>query len=84
MPRVILAGSQGREFTGGLGEFDVSADTSWRRLILELDQRFLLGLGEYVERRMAIAIDGEIHQDAHGAELERRQRSLPDPQNRRG
>jgi molybdopterin converting factor small subunit len=67
MPRVILAGSQGREFTGGLGEFDVAA-TSVRRLILELEQRFP-GLGDYVDRRMAIAIDGEIHQDAYGAPL---------------
>ena len=67
MPRVILSGSQGREFTGGLGEFDVAA-TSVRRLILELDQRFP-GFGDYVDRRMAIAIDGEIHQDALFAPL---------------
>ena len=67
MPHVIMAGSNGREFTGGLGEFDVAA-TTVRRLILELEARFP-GFGDYVERRMAIAIDGEIHQDAYGAEL---------------
>lgn len=67
MAHVILAGSHGREFTGGLAEFDVDA-TSVRRLILELDRRFP-GLGDYVDRRMAIAIDGEIHQDAYGAAL---------------
>jgi len=67
MAHVVIAGSNGREFTGGASEFDVGA-TTVRRLILELDQRFP-GLGDYVERRMAIAIDGEIHQDAYGAEL---------------
>ena len=35
-------------------------------MIRELDARWP-GLGEYVERRMAIAIDGEIFQDADGA-----------------
>jgi molybdopterin converting factor small subunit len=67
MPHVVIAGSNGREFTGGLAEFDVGA-TNVRRMILELDERFP-GFGDYVERRMAIAIDGEIHQDAWGAEL---------------
>jgi len=51
-----------RRFTGGLSEFDVEADTV-RRLILAMEARFP-GLGDFVERRMAIAIDGEIHQDA--------------------
>jgi sulfur-carrier protein len=67
MVHVVLAGADGREFTGGEGAFDVEA-TSVRRLILALDQRFP-GFGDYVERRMAIAIDGEIHQDAYAAEL---------------
>jgi len=64
---VVIAGSNGREFTGGLSEFDVGA-TTVRRLILELDDRYP-GFGDYIERRMAIAIDGEIHQDSYGAEL---------------
>jgi hypothetical protein len=67
MPRVTLAGSQGREFTGGAAAFDVAADTV-RRLILELDARYP-GFGDYIDRRMAIAIDGEIHQDAYASVL---------------
>lgn len=58
----VIAPSDCRQFTGGLAEFDVEADTV-RRLISELEARFP-GLGDYVDRRMAIAIDGEIHQDA--------------------
>jgi molybdopterin converting factor small subunit len=58
----VIAPSDCRQFTGGLAEFDVEADTV-RRLISELEARFP-GLGDYVERRMSIAIDGEIHQDA--------------------
>lgn len=63
----VSISSDGRGFTGGLAELEVEAPTV-RRLILELDRRFP-GLGDYVERRMAIAIDGEIHQDAYGAAL---------------
>ncbi len=58
----VVTPSDCRQFTGGLAEFDVEADTV-RRLISELEARFP-GLGDYVDRRMAIAIDGEIHQDA--------------------
>ncbi|MFI4975391.1 MAG: MoaD/ThiS family protein [Caulobacterales bacterium] len=58
----MVAPADFREFTGGLREFEVEADTV-RRLVAELDRRFP-GLGDYVDRRMAIAIDGEIHQDA--------------------
>jgi len=43
-------------------EFDIEADTV-RRLIVALDARFP-GLGAYADRRMAFAIDGEIHQNA--------------------
>lgn len=67
MPRVILAGSASRRFTGGQTEIEVEADTV-RRLILELDRRFP-GLGRQVEESMAIAIDGEIYQDAYLAPL---------------
>jgi len=67
MPHVVITGAHGREFTGGAGEFDVDADTV-RRMILELDERYP-GFGEFIDRRMAIAIDGEIHQDAYAAEL---------------
>jgi molybdopterin synthase sulfur carrier subunit len=64
---VVIGCSNGREYTGGVAEFDVGA-TTVRRMILELEERYP-GFGDYVERRMAIAIDGEIHQDAWGAEL---------------
>ena len=67
MPRVILSGSACRQFTGGQAEIQVEADTV-RRLILELDRRFP-GLGRQVEEGMAIAIDGEIFQDAYAAPL---------------
>ena len=54
-------------FTGGRAEFEVAA-TSVRGLIRELDARYP-GAGDYVARRMAIAIDGEIFQDADAAPL---------------
>lgn len=54
-------------FTGGRAQFDVAA-TSVAGLIRELEARYP-GAGDYVARRMAIAIDGEIHQDADGAAL---------------
>ena len=56
-----------RVFTGGVAEFDIEADTV-RRLILALEARYP-GLGDFVDRRMAIAIDGEIHQDAWSSPL---------------
>ena len=68
MPLVVLSsGAAGQQFTGGQTEFEVEA-TNFRRLVLELEQRFP-GLGRQVEESMAIAIDGEIFQDAYAAEL---------------
>jgi hypothetical protein len=68
VPKVVLSsGSGGQAFTGGLSELEVEA-TTFRRLILELDRRYP-GLGHQVEEAMAIAIDGEIHQDAYATEL---------------
>jgi molybdopterin converting factor small subunit len=67
MAHVVTACAECRVLAGGAHEFDVSADTV-RRMILELDARFP-GLGEHIDRRMAIAIDGEIHQDAYAAPL---------------
>jgi molybdopterin synthase sulfur carrier subunit len=58
----VVAPAECRQFTGGVTEFDVDADNV-RRLIVALEARFP-GLGEYVDRRMAFAIDGEIHQNA--------------------
>jgi molybdopterin synthase sulfur carrier subunit len=68
MPKVVLAsGSSALPLTGGQTEFEVQA-TTFRRLVLELEQRFP-GLGRQVEESMAVAIDGEIYQDAYAAEL---------------
>jgi len=67
MPKVMFSGSTCQRFTGGRTELDVEA-TNFRRLVLELEQRFP-GLGRQVEDSMAIAIDGEIYQDAYAAPL---------------
>lgn len=67
MVRVVLAGADGRAFIGGAAEVEVEADTV-RRLILALDRRYP-GFGDYIDRRMAIAIDGVIHQDAYATPL---------------
>jgi molybdopterin converting factor small subunit len=63
MARVILTGEAGRQFAGGTTEVQVEADTI-RRLLIELDRRFP-GLGKQIEEGMALAIDGEIYQDAY-------------------
>ena len=67
MPHVTTISSRVRDFTGGIDSFDVDALTI-RSLIRELDEKFP-GLGAHVEDSMAIAIDGEIYQDALGASL---------------
>ncbi len=67
MPTVVITGSTCREFTGGLTEIEVTADT-FGRLVRELDQRFP-GLGHHVSEFMAVAIDGVIFQDAHSEKL---------------
>ena len=67
MPHVVIAGMAARRFTGGQSEFDVEANTV-RRLISELERRFP-GLGHQIDEGMAVAIDGEIFQDAYQAPL---------------
>ncbi len=67
MPRVVISGSACHRFTGGQSEFDVAA-SNFRQLVSELDGRFP-GLGRQVEDGMAIAVDGEIYQDAYGVAL---------------
>ncbi|HLJ06560.1 MAG TPA: MoaD/ThiS family protein [Acetobacteraceae bacterium] len=67
MPKVLLSGSACQRFTGGKTELEVEA-TTFRRLVLELETRFP-GLGKQVEDSMAVAIDGEIFQDAYAAQL---------------
>jgi molybdopterin synthase sulfur carrier subunit len=67
MPRVHVPNQAARRFTGGLAELEVEANT-FRRMVLELDRRFP-GLGRQIEESMAVAIDGEIFQDAYLAPL---------------
>jgi sulfur-carrier protein len=67
VPKVVLSGTALLHFTGGERELEVAAST-FRRLILELNERYP-GLGTEIEEGMAIAIDGEIYQDAYGAVL---------------
>jgi len=67
MPHIVFSGNSCLALTGGMTELDVAADT-FRRLIRELNERFP-GLGTQVEEGMAIAIDGEIYQDAYGVAL---------------
>ena len=57
----VVACSDCRPFTAGESEFEVPA-TTVRDLIRRLDERFP-GLGEFVDSRMAVAIDGVIHHD---------------------
>jgi len=65
VPKVIISGSACQRFTNGRTELEVEA-TNFRRLVLELEERFP-GLGKQVEEGMAVAIDGEIFQDAYSA-----------------
>ena len=58
----VVASSECWPFTGGASQWDIEAETV-RRLIDELDARYP-GLGDFIDRRMAFAIDGVIHQDA--------------------
>jgi molybdopterin converting factor small subunit len=67
MPRVVITGTAARRVTGGQTEVNVDADTV-RRMIAELERRFP-GLGHQIDERMAVAIDGEIFQDAYQAQL---------------
>ena len=67
MPHIVMTGIAARRLTGGQTEFDVEANTV-RRMIAELDQRYP-GLGHQIDEGMAIAIDGEIFQDAYLEEL---------------
>jgi len=62
MVHVLATCSTIRPFTGDVTTFDVDAPSLWR-MIAELDARYP-GLGEHIRRRMAVAIDGEIHQSA--------------------
>jgi hypothetical protein len=63
MPRGVISGQAARRFAGGVTELEVEAN-NLRRMVLELDHRFP-GLGRQIDEGMAVAIDGEILQDAY-------------------
>jgi molybdopterin converting factor small subunit len=59
---VILMPSLARKFAGGRAEHEIEGLTI-RQLIRGLEQRYP-GIGERLEHGVAVAIDGEIHQNA--------------------
>ncbi len=67
MVRVLTISSDVRELAGGRDQFDVEAETV-AALISSLETQFP-GLGRMIEEKMALAIDGEIFQDAPGERL---------------
>ena len=62
MARVSSTAQSVRDLTGGVTHFDMPALTVCA-LFRALEARYP-GLGELASSRMALAIDGEIHQDA--------------------
>jgi molybdopterin converting factor small subunit len=62
MARVSSISGQVLELTGGVGQFEIEA-FDVRSLLRALEVRYP-GLGLLVDDGMAIAIDGEVHQDA--------------------
>lgn len=64
---MVAIGSAARVFTGGAAEIGIEA-SNVGQMIAALDALYP-GFGDHIERRMAIAIDGEIHQDASAAPL---------------
>ncbi len=62
MPRVVLPAGVGRQFAGGETEIDVEGETV-RDLVRGLEARFP-GMAAMIEEGMAIAVDGEILQNA--------------------
>jgi molybdopterin converting factor small subunit len=67
LPLVTITGSACHRYTGGQTELEVPAE-NFLQLVQELERRYP-GLGRQVEESMAIAIDGEIYQDAYAAPL---------------
>jgi len=68
LPKVTIAsGGSCHQFTGGKTEFELEA-TTFRQLVRELEAKYP-GLGTQIEEGMAVAIDGEIFQDAYHVEL---------------
>jgi molybdopterin synthase sulfur carrier subunit len=61
MARVTLIGNL-RQFTGGVAELEVEAHNV-RQLFRCLGERYP-GLAPHLEKGLAVAIDGQIYQDA--------------------
>lgn len=61
MARVILVGTL-RQFTGDIAEIEIEAGTI-RQLFARLSERFP-DLAPHLEQGLAVAIDGQIYQDA--------------------
>ena len=62
MARIVLTGELAQEFAAGQTELDLDA-ASVRQLVGELERRYP-GMGNRINVEMAVAIDGEIYQDA--------------------
>ncbi len=63
MPQVVLSDELGRQFTGGLTIFEIEGATV-RQLVRQLDAIFP-GIGAQLQSgAIAVAIDGEIFNDA--------------------
>lgn len=61
MARIILTSGLSNQFTNGLIELEVDA-VDVRGLISLLDERYP-GIGDELNREMAVAIDGQIFQE---------------------
>ena len=61
MAHVVLIGNL-RQYTSGVSELDVAA-TSVRQLFAKLTEKFP-ELGPHLKEGLAVAIDGQIYQDA--------------------
>ena len=61
MAHVFLIGAL-RQFTGGVAELEIEA-TSVRQLFARLGERFP-DLSPHLEKGLAVAIEGQIYQDA--------------------
>ena len=82
MPKVVISGSALPALhrrAGPSSRWRPPPSAAW---CWNWTQRFP-GLGKQVEEGMAVAIDGEIYQDAYGAPLAAGQRDRADPEDRR-
>ena len=81
MARVVFTGSF-RRFAGGDTETEIDA-ANVRDLLAKLGERYP-ALAPHLDDGVALAIDGEIHQDAPLFADRAGQRRAPDTEDRRG